>query len=300
MPPNIFITGSANIDLTFRMDGMPKLGVTEVCSHYQMGFGGKGANQAVSAARLGANVTFLAKVGADAFGPAIQEQLRKEGIRTDHVTIAPDLPTGTAVILVNRSGENSIITHAGPNVTVTAADVLKARADVEAAKVVLATLETPGPALLELFRRARLAGIATILNPAPPVRFPLELLKLVDICIPNESELHELTGIGTHSLEAVAQGIEVLESKGPKTIVVTLGERGVMVKQAGTIRHIPAISVKAIDTSGAGDSFCGSFAVYWAEGMPLIPAIEKANRTAAISVTRPGTQTSFPLRHEIE
>ena len=164
MPPRIFVTGSANIDLTFRVTAMPRLGVTEVCSDYQMGFGGKGANQAVTAARLGAEVTFLGKVGSDAFGPAIQQQLQKEGIRTEHLTVAPNLSTGTAVILVDRGGQNSIITHAGPNVTVTIDDIQRATPDIEKANVVLATLETPGPALLELFRMARRAKVTTILE----------------------------------------------------------------------------------------------------------------------------------------
>jgi ribokinase len=295
----LFVLGSANIDLTFSTPGMPRAGVTEVCP-YQLGFGGKGANQAVQAARLGAAVTFCGKVGDDAFGPAIVEQLRTEGIAVEHVTTAPGMPTGTAVILVEPSGQNSIITHAGPNVRMTADDVLRAVTAIQASDLLLATLEAPAEPACAAFQAARNAGVPTILNPAPPVDFPHELLKLVDVCLPNESELAALTGLEGKSLDEVQTAAESLRRKGPRAVVVTLGERGAFLLDDDGTELIPGHRVQAVDTSGAGDAFAAGLAVAMGEGKTLRQAARFASAVAALSVTRPGTQASFPTRAEVE
>jgi ribokinase len=294
MPARLTVIGSANVDLTFRLPGMPRPGVTEVCREYQLGFGGKGANQAVQAARLGAAVTFIGKVGEDPFGPATIEQLRKEGVDVEHVTPASGRLTGTAVILVEASGQNSIVTHAGPNVAMTVDDVRRAAPAIAASNILLATLETPAEPLTEALSIARAARVRTILNPAPPVDFPLELLHLVDVCLPNESELAAL--VGDH--DGVHFAAEALRAKGPKTVIVTLGERGAyLLDSAGDL--IQGHRVPAIDTSGAGDSYAAALAVALTEGKSLREAARWANEVAALSVTRFGTQASFPRRSEL-
>jgi ribokinase len=290
----ITVIGSANVDLTFRLPGSIRPGVTEVCREYQLGFGGKGANQAVQAARLGADVTFIGKVGEDPFGPATIEQLTKEGVATEHLTTAAGKLTGTAVILVDPSAQNCIITHAGPNVAMTIADVRRAAPAITASDTLLATLETPAEPLAEALSIARAAGVRTILNPAPPVDFPHELLRLADVCLPNESELAALVAGG----DDAPASAEALRAKGTKTIVVTLGERGAYVLD-DVGEEIPGHPVKAVDTSGAGDSFAAALAVALAEGKSLREAARWANEVAAISVTRHGTQTSFPRRAEL-
>lgn len=295
----LFVIGSANIDLTFRVPSMPRPGVTEVCP-YTMGFGGKGANQAVQAARLGAGVTFCGKVGDDPFGPAIIEQLRREGIAVDHVSTAPNMLTGTAVILVEPSGQNSIITHAGPNVMLTADDVRRASSAITSADIFLATLEIHAEPAVAAFGIASEAGIRTLLNPAPPVDFPHELLQLVDICLPNESELAALTGMPAGSMDELLAAVETLRRKGPKAVIVTLGERGVFLLDDGGSELIAGREVHAIDTSGAGDSFSASLAVALGEGRSLRDAARWANAISAISVTRMGTQASFPRREEVD
>jgi ribokinase len=294
--PRIVVIGSANVDLTFRVPGPPRAGVTEVCREYALGFGGKGANQAVQAARLGAAVTFIGKVGDDPFGPAVVEQLRSEGIATEFVTAAAGMLTGTAVILVEPSGQNSIITHAGPNVMLTAADVRRAAATIAAADILLATLEAPADALAEALGTARSAGVRTLLSPAPPVDFPHELLTLADVCLPNESELAALVG----PWDDVGAAAAALRTKGPRAVVVTLGERGAFLVDEAGEEKISGRVVSAVDTSGAGDSFAAALGTALAEGRNLHTAAAWANVVAALSVTHPGTQTSFPKRVEVE
>ncbi|MCE9533444.1 MAG: ribokinase [Planctomycetes bacterium] len=290
----LFVIGSANIDLTFRVPSMPRPGVTEVCP-YQLGFGGKGANQAVQAARLGAQVTFCGKVGDDSFGPAIVQQLRREGIATEFVSTAIGLNTGTAVILVDPTGQNSIVTHAGPNIHLTSDDVRHAASAIRNADLVLATLETPAEPLQEVLQIAKAAGVRTILNPAPPVDFSHELLKLIDLCLPNESELIALTGHPAGSIDEIRVAAKALQAKGPRRIIVTLGERGAFVLDELGDEWIKGMAVQAVDASGAGDSFAASFAVALGTGKDLREAVRWANSIAAISVTRAGTQESFPL-----
>jgi ribokinase len=293
------VIGSANVDLTFRVPGIIRPGVTEVCREYFLGFGGKGANQAVQAARLGADVTFIGKVGDDPFGPATLEQMRQHGITTQFLTAAPGRLTGTAVILVDPSGQNSIITHAGPNVELTAQNVRLAAEAIATSDILLATLETPAEPAFEAFQTARRSGVCTMLNPAPPVDFPEELLSLVDIVLPNESELVALTGMPAGTLEEIRASAEVLRRKGPKRIIVTLGQRGAFLLDDDGEQLIAGVSVKAVDTSGAGDSFAAALAVAVGEGRSLRDAARWANAVAALSVTRIGTQSSFPRRGEV-
>ncbi len=293
----LLFLGSANVDLTFRLAAMPRLGVTEVCP-YQLGFGGKGANQAVQAARLGASVAFCGKVGDDPFGPAIIAQLQQEGISTEHVTTASGVNTGTAVILVDPMGQNSIITHAGPNVHLTTEDIQQAASSIKSAELFVSTLEVHAEPLRLALQTARSNGVRTLLNPAPPVSFPHDLLKLVDICVPNESELAALTGLPVQTIDDLRTASIALKRKGPRAVVVTLGHRGAIIVDEDGQEFVAGTAVKTVDTSGAGDSFIGALAVGLAEGRSLREAAKFANVVASFSVTRLGTQASYATRAE--
>ncbi|HJZ89972.1 MAG TPA: ribokinase [Gemmataceae bacterium] len=299
MPPRVTIVGSANIDLTFRASRLPRPGETVFGSGFYQGFGGKGANQAVAAARLGAMVSFVGRVGADDFGWATRDQLTREGIDISHLLTDADRPTGTAAILVDDAGENAIVGVPGANLGLTPEDAHAAAELLRASAIVLAPCETLNETLTEAFRIADAAGRTCLLNPAPARELPEALLRATDVCVPNETELRQLTGRETNTLADVAAAARLLRDRGPETVVVTLGERGALLVGAGEPVHIAPVPVTAVDTTGAGDAFCGALAAYLAEGETLIAAATKANRVAAMSVTRPGAQASFPRREEM-
>ncbi|MBO0698803.1 MAG: ribokinase [Zavarzinella sp.] len=297
--PRITVVGSANIDLTFRAASLPRPGETVCGTAFYQGFGGKGANQAVAAARLGARVAFVGRVGADDFGKATREQLAREGVDVSYLLTDPDRPTGTAAILVDDAGENAIVGVPGANLGLTPDDIRDASDLLRESAILLAPCETMIETILEAFRVARPGGRLCVLNPAPARELPDELLRLVDVCVPNETELRMITGRPTESLDDVAAAAEVLLARGVGTVIATLGPRGALLVGPGTPAHVPGIPVAAIDTSGAGDAFCGALAAYLAEGGALIDAARKANLVAARSVMKPGTQASFPRRDEL-
>jgi len=297
--PRICVVGSANIDLTFRTSRLPRPGETLTGQAFQIGFGGKGANQAVMAARLGARVAMIARVGNDVFGEQTVHNLKQHGIDATHVLRDTEQPTGTAAILVEDSGQNCILIVPGANAALTPKDVHAAESLLCESSLVLCQLETPIEATREAFLVARAAGVRTILNPAPAVPLSDELLRLTDICIPNETEVELLTGQRVTTPEEAKAAADILQRRGTGAVLVTMGERGVVVVDEGW-EYIPAPSVHAVDSSGAGDAFIGSLAVFLLEGMSLRQAARKANRVAALSVTRPGTQASFPTRTEID
>jgi ribokinase len=295
----VIVVGSANMDLTFRTARLPRPGETVFGTGFFQGFGGKGANQAVAAARLGARVAFVGRVGADEFGRATRDQLAGEGIDVSHLLTDPDRPTGTAAILVDDTGENAIVGVPGANLGLTPDDVREAADLIRGGAILLAPCETMIETILEAFRIARTGGPLCVLNPAPARELPGELLPLVDVCVPNETELRMLTARPTDTVEDVAAAAESLRARGMGTVIVTLGPRGALLVGAGAPVHIPGLSVAAVDTSGAGDAFCGALAAYLAEGASLPDAAHQANLVAARSVMRPGTQASFPRRHEL-
>jgi ribokinase len=300
MLPRITVVGSANIDLTFRAARLPRPGETVFGTDYLQGFGGKGANQAVAAARLGANVAFVGSVGDDEFGRSIREQLIGEGIDVTHLTTDSGKPTGTAAIFVDDSGENMIVGVPGANLGLTPELVRQASDLLRSSAIVLAPCEIMMETLVETFRIAYGQGPMSILNPAPARELPDELLRSIDLFIPNETELRQLTGTSCESLEDIARAAEILGRPGKAEVLVTLGARGAMHVRASGVKHILAVSVTPLDTSGAGDAFCGAIAAYLAQGHSIAVSAEKANRAAAISVTRLGTQRSFPTRQEVE
>jgi ribokinase len=299
MAERITVVGSANIDLTFRAARLPKPGETVFGTSFYRGFGGKGANQAVAAARLGATVSFVGRVGTDEFGRAIREQLVCEGVDISFLLDDPTRPTGTASILVDDAGENAIVGVPGANLGLTPADVQSAASLLKSSAIVLAPCETMIETIAEAFRIAHTVGCRCVLNPAPARELPHELLSVLDVIVPNELELETLTRRPTETLDNVTAAAEALRERGPRTVIVTLGPRGALVVGPEGRTHIPGLPVAAVDTSGAGDSFSGALVTCLAEGGTIVEAARRANVVAAKSVTRPGTQASFPRREEL-
>jgi ribokinase len=296
-PSRIGVVGSVNMDLTFRTSRLPRPGETLTGQTFQLGFGGKGANQAVMAARFGAQVMMLAKVGKDVFGDGMVRNLREQNIDTSHVLMMDGVSSGVAGIVVDDAAQNCIIVVPGANHALTPEDVRHA-ASALSVDVLLCQLEVPLATTLEALRIAKTAGVTTILNPAPAQSLSDEMLALADLCIPNETELELLTGHAAGTLAEAEAAARVLLRRGPGTVIVTLGDRGALLVDARTAEHVPAYPVQAVDTTGAGDAFIGALAVLLAEKMSLREAVRHASAAAALSVTRPGAQQSFPTRAE--
>jgi len=294
--PKICVVGASNIDLISYAPRLPKLGETIPGTRFQMGFGGKGANQAVMAAKLGGDVAIVTKVGQDIFGEDTRKNFAKYGIDTTYAFATADSFTGVAPIWVEESsGNNAIIVALGANDLLSPADVGQARPALEAAQVVVCQWELQLDTALAALRIARAAGVMTIFNPAPArSSLPGEAYELSDIFCPNESETELLTGMPVATIdEAAAAGRECL-ARGAGNVILTLGERGSLLVTQQQITHVPAPQVRAVDTTGAGDAFVGSLAYFLAAGKSLTDAVERANRIAAVSVQAPGTQSSFP------
>ena len=294
----ICVVGSCNIDLTFRVPRLPRPGETVAAHALHQGFGGKGANQAVAAAKLGAQVTMIARVGNDLFGQQTLDNLRGHRIDTIFVGNDPAQPTGLASIYVSDAGENCIAVAAGANGRLTPADVHAAAGAIRAADAVICQLETPVASAIEAFRIARSAGVRTILNPAPAMPLPGELLALTDIAVPNETELAQLTGRSTATPDALESAASALRESGPRMVVATLGAAGALLLSE-TRERLPAIAVTAVDPTGAGDVFTAALAVFLAEGVDWGEAVRHAIVAAGLSVTRLGTQSAAPTRDEV-
>lgn len=297
--PRICVVGSSNVDLTVRTPRLPAVGETLVAHGFQVGCGGKGGNQAVMAARLGADTVLVSCIGQDSFGDRILHSYRQHAVAVRHVQRCPTHSTGVATILVDDRARNCILVVAGANADLSPEKVRAAADDVRAADVLLAQLEVPVAAVVEAFHLARSVGVRTLLNPAPAQPLPAELLRATDLCVPNETEIQALTGLSVDSLEQAETAARRLLEQGPRAVIVTLGSRGALIVDAEETHHIPALDVQAVDPTGAGDAFIGSLAVFLAEGQPLREAARQAAVAAALTVTRPGTHTAFPSREEI-
>jgi ribokinase len=296
--PHIAVVGSSNIDLTFRTSRLPRSGETITGLAFHLSYGGKGANQAVMAAKLGARVTFVSKLGHDVFAEGLRRHYQDQGIDTAHVLTDPDRLSGVASIVVDDEARNCIIVVPGANLGLTPRDVQEAAPAIRAARVLVCQLEVPLETTLEAFRVAKAAGVRTILNPAPAVPLAEELLRLTDMCIPNETEIELLTQKPAATFEQAATAAMALRERGPQTVIVTLGVRGLLVADGKTVEHVAAVPVQAVDPTGAGDAFIGSLAVFLAEGDSMSRAVRRANAVAALSVTRLGAQTAFPSHAE--
>jgi ribokinase len=297
--PRICVVGSANVDLTFRTPRLPKPGETLAGHAFHLGMGGKGANQAVAAARLGAEVALIARVGNDTFGQEAIRRYRAEGLDATFVRQDANCPTGTAAIVVDDAAENCIIVVAGANARLSQEDVRDASAVIQNADVLLCQLETPLEATLEAFRLARAAGVRTVLTPAPVTALPDQLLHLCDLCVPNETEMELLVGRKVDSQGDAQSAADMLRERGVQTVVVTMGGRGALLLDAESATHISAVEVAAVDPTGAGDAFTAALAVWLAEGFSLRDAARQASIVGALTATRIGTQAAFPSLAEV-
>jgi ribokinase len=297
----VTILGIFVADLTFRADRMPKVGETIASPSFQMGPGGKGSNQAIAAARVGAKVTFISRLGADEFGAAARATWERERIAL-RVTDSLGTPTGAAFIYVNNTtGENAIIVCAGAANAITPADIDAEHDTIATSAVFLTQLEQPLAAAQRGLEIARRAGVTTILNPAPGYSLPDSIFELCDYVTPNESEAELLTGVAISDLAAARRAGDILLAKGARSALITLGKAGVLLHNRSETTLIPAFDAGAVvETAGAGDAFNGSFAAAIAEGKPLAEAARFACAAASLSVTRHGTAPSMPYLAEVE
>jgi len=298
--PRVAVVGSANTDLTTFLDRSPRAGETLFGERFDLGFGGKGANQAVAARLCGAEVLMVAKVGNDLFGEATLRNFAALGIDTTHVKTVPNVSTGAATILVEPSGENRIIVVKGANEELQPSDVDAAGSQLREVDTIILQFEVPLDTVYHAVRFAHSYGIRCIVNPAPAIPVELGCLAQADYLIPNETEAERLSGRPVGSLdEAHECAIELLR-QGFRRVVLTLGARGSLIASSEGIVPVAPHTVTPVDTTGAGDAFIGSLAVFLAEGQPERDAVATANIYAALSTTRVGTQKSFPSRSELE
>jgi ribokinase len=298
----IIVIGSSNTDMVIKSERLPKPGETILGGKFLMNLGGKGANQAIAVAKLGGNVSFICKVGNDTFGKKAIASFCKEHIDTRYISISSDKPSGIALINVDSKGENCISVASGANSSLSIENIKEAENDIKEASIVLMQLEIPMGTVIYAANMAKKNGAIVILNPAPvPAKqLPIELLSNVDILTPNITETEMISGLQISDEESIKEAIKTISNKGVKNIIVTMGSKGALAYQNGVFFHVPAIKVDAIDTTAAGDTFCGGLSVAIAEGMTLLESIQFANKASSICVTRMGAQESIPLRQEIK
>lgn len=296
----ILVVGSSNTDMVVKSSHLPLPGETVLGGQFFSFAGGKGANQAVAAAKLGGEVSFLAKVGNDALGKAAVEGFKKEGIDVSHIITDPESHSGVALIMVEDSGENCISVASGANGKFTPLDIENASELVEKASFVLVQLEIPLEAVAALVYKAYALGVPVILNPAPARLLSDELISKLFIITPNETEAELLTSVKVTDEASAAKAARILREKGAKLVIITLGAKGAFLLSDQEEILIPSTPVNAVDTTAAGDTFNGALTVALAEGMEIKAAIRFANQAAAISVTRMGAQSSQPYRSELK
>lgn len=297
---NLVVLGSINADHILNLDAFPTPGETVTGNQYQVAFGGKGANQAVAAGRSGANIAFIACTGDDDTGERVRKQLESDHIDISPVSVVGGESTGVALIFVNAEGENVIGIHAGANAALTIERVEAQGGLISSAEALLMQLESPVESVLAAAKIAHENHTTVVLNPAPARLLSDELLALVDIITPNETEAEKLTGIRVENDDDAARAAQALHDKGIGTVIITLGSRGVWASVNGEGRRVPGFKVKAIDTIAAGDTFNGALVTALLEGGSLDNAIRFAHAAAAIAVTRKGAQPSVPWRKEID
>ncbi len=298
--PRIAVVGSANIDLTTFADRFPKAGETIFGQNFHLGFGGKGANQAVAARLCGADVFMVARVGSDLFGPATIENFKKLGIGTTHVKPIEGLSSGVAPIFVEPSGQNRILVVKGANDALKPADVDAAAAMLQSVDCIVLQFEIPLETVYYTIAFARKHGIRCILNPAPAQAIEMGNLAELDYFIPNESEAETVSGIAVRNVENARECAEKLLASGVRRVIITMGANGSFLAGSGVREHVPPFAMKSIDSTGAGDAFIGSFAVFLAEGIPELEAVRRANLYAGLSTMGIGTQTSFYERDRFD
>ncbi|MDX2189239.1 MAG: ribokinase [Bacteroidota bacterium] len=299
MKGKVLVIGSSNTDMVVKTAYFPKPGETIIGGKFLMNAGGKGANQAVAAARMGAEVTFISKIGNDIFGKQAVQGFENEGINTDYIITDNDNPSGVALITVDKNGENSIVVAPGANMELQPFDFTNANHLFEENEVVLMQLETPINTISFCAKLASKNGKKVILNPAPATQLSDELLNDLYLITPNETETEILTGIQLNDNESIKKATEILKSKGVKNVIITLGAKGIYLSAGNYNQFVPAPKVVPIDTTAAGDVFNGALAAAIAENMDWLQASEFACKAASVSVTRMGAQTSVPFRKEL-
>jgi ribokinase len=296
----IYVVGSSNTDMVVKSDKLPMPGETVMGGNFLMNPGGKGANQALSASRLGGRVSFICKVGNDLFGKQALQQFKRENIQTDFIVTDPHLPSGVALINVDTDGENCISVAPGANSSLRPSEVILAFENLTPQDILLIQLEIPLDTVAFAIRAAFDKEVKVILNPAPAQDLSDDVLKCLYLITPNETEAELLTGIRVVNDDTAAQAAAILVGKGCQNVIITLGSKGAFLftQNKGTV--IPAPAVTAVDTTAAGDCFNGALAVAISEGTPLDEAVSFACKVAAISVTRMGAQSSIPSRKEVD
>lgn len=299
MKPVITVIGSSNTDMVIQSSKLPAPGETIIGGKFLMNPGGKGANQAVAVARMGGDVTFVAKTGNDVFGKQAIQLFQKEGIATDFMITDDDNPSGVALIMVDNKGENCISVALGSNGTLNGRDIDKAKSRIEASPILLMQLEIPLSTVEYVAGLAEKGKNKIILNPAPAQELSNELLQSIYLLTPNTSEAEILTGMKVKNTGSVQKAAIALKERGVENVIITLGAEGAYVLADGISEMVPAPVVRAIDTTAAGDTFNGAIAVAIGEGAGIIEAVKFANHAASISVTRMGAQVSIPFRKEL-
>ncbi|MBQ7194913.1 MAG: ribokinase [Bacteroidales bacterium] len=299
MNNKILVIGSSNTDMTIKGDRLPVPGETVTGGIFYMGPGGKGANQAVAAKRLGGDVCFICKVGRDIFGDNALKGYEKEGIDISHV-MRSDKASGTALILVDNTGENCISVASGANGDITPEDIDSVADVIRSAGFLILQLEIPVESVLRAAKIAHEAGVYVILNPAPACKLPGELFKYISLMTPNRTETAFMSGCEVKDDESLAKAVDVLRGYGVQDFVVTLGTKGSLVIKKDHTEMIPSLKVNAVDATAAGDTFCGALCVALSEGLSLEDAARFATKASAITVQRMGAQDSIPTRAEIK
>jgi ribokinase len=299
-PRRILVVGSANMDMVVTTRRFPMPGETVFGGSFGMVPGGKGANQAVSAAKLGGRVTFVGRMGKDLFRENLSASMRRDGVEMKKVIVDPKEPTGTALITVDGSGQNEIVVVSGSNMRLSSADIFRKRGLFRRFSILLIQLEVPVPTVAMAALLAQKSDTTVILNPAPARPLPKSLLRKIDYLTPNETELRQLTGVSGSGRHSAVLAARKLLGQGVGNIVVTLGARGAMLVNGDGVHSFPAMRVTSVDSTGAGDAFNGAFAFALAAGRHLHEAIQFANRVAGFSVTRMGAQSSMPRMRDLK
>ncbi|CAF2741462.1 unnamed protein product [Rotaria sp. Silwood2] len=301
---DVCVVGSCNVDLVSYVDRTPKIGETIEGNKFEKGFGGKGANQCVQAAKLGGKVAMIGKLGNDVFGKEYLDNLKQLGVNTDHVSMTNEAATGVAPIIVDKEGQNSIIVILGANLLLNEDDIEKAENIIRQSKIVVCQLEIRQETVAKVFEIARKYAVLTILNPAPmSVNFNRDLLKLADIICPNETEAEILCDISVETIDNAKKACQKLHELGCRKVIITMGSQGaVILNGEGQCEHVEIEKCSSVcDTTGAGDSFVGTLALLMAreEKMALKEQVKRACRVASQSVEKKGTQTSYPTKDEL-